>query len=646
MKTNNFRYDINGLRAYAVILVILYHFGIPGFGAGFLGVDIFFVISGFLMTSIVVKSIENGNFSIIGFYLSRGIRIVPALISVSVVLLILGWFFLLPLDYRALAKHVFSSINFFSNIIYWKESGYFDTASHNKALLHTWSLSVEWQFYLIFPIIVTLLYKIKPSRNFLFLCMGVGAFISFVLSTIVAHTASSAGFYLLPTRAWELLIGGFIFFIPNEKISYKKGIEIFGFILIVVSCYLFSSSTIWPSYNALLPVLGTFCILLSNQQNSIFTRGIFFQWFGNTSYSIYLWHWPIVFFLYYFYKNDDYTYAVSGLFLSVILGWLSYKFIENVTRKKLSNLSKFKAYLSWISTVSIISLISIIIFKLDGIENRFPIRIQEIEQVKKDVNPTPCINERFNSIELKSCTYGSGPTSLIVIGDSHANAMLNGVIHALPKNTSLITFMIAGCPTIFNIKENNDNSCSLRLEKIYNELKNYQSDIPVLIINRINIAFKGLPEEDSGTVEPVRYIKKRYSTFSNEYYEDMKLAYISTIVDLSKDHPIYITEPTPEAPMEIPSLAARINYFGLSETNLKISLKDYKDRSKYALDSQTILRNTYGIHIIPLSKFFCDKNFCHFTKNGMPLFHDDDHMSWHASLLLTPIFKKEIFGQN
>lgn len=239
MQNSNFRYDINGLRAYAVILVVLFHFGIFGFSAGFIGVDIFFVISGFLMTNIVVKSLERGDFSLLNFYLARGIRIVPALFVVSTIVLILGWFFLLPTDYKALAKHTLSSINFFSNIVYWRESGYFDTDSHNKALLHTWSLSVEWQFYLVFPIIVALIYKIKKSRKFLLFFIILGTILSFILSIIITAKNPSAGFFLLPTRAWEMLIGGLILFIPKEKVPYKKPLEIIGFSLIAISCYIF-----------------------------------------------------------------------------------------------------------------------------------------------------------------------------------------------------------------------------------------------------------------------------------------------------------------------------------------------------------------------------------------------------------------------
>ncbi|WP_151965893.1 acyltransferase family protein, partial [Acinetobacter soli] len=253
--------DINGLRAYAVVLVVLFHFGILGFSAGFIGVDIFFVISGYLMTGIVIKSLDKGNFSIINFYLSRGIRIVPALFVVCVLLLILGWFFLLPQDYKSLGLHSLSSINFFSNIVYWRESGYFDTSSHNKALLHTWSLSLEWQFYLVFPIIVALLYKIKNSHKFIALCFLAGIIFSLILAILIPFKNAIPGFFLLPFRAWELLLGGMIFFIPKEKVPFPKFTEIAGFSLIVISCFLFTEQTTWPSYNALVPVLGAFFIL-------------------------------------------------------------------------------------------------------------------------------------------------------------------------------------------------------------------------------------------------------------------------------------------------------------------------------------------------------------------------------------------------
>ncbi|WP_263576709.1 acyltransferase family protein [Acinetobacter pseudolwoffii] len=649
MHNKNFRYDINGLRAYAVILVVLFHFGIIGFAAGFIGVDIFFVISGFLMTSIVIKSLDKGNFSLLKFYLARGIRIVPALFVVSTIVLILGWFLVLPTDYKALAKHTLSSINFFSNIVYWRESGYFDTDSHNKALLHTWSLSVEWQFYLVFPIIVALLYKIKKSRNFLLIFFILGTIISLILSIIITAKNPSAGFFLLPTRAWEMLAGGLIFFIPKEKVPYKKPLEFIGFFLIAISCYIFSTDTLWPSYNAILPVLGAFLILLAHQQNSIFTKGSVFQWLGNNSYSIYLWHWPIVFFLHYFYKNDDYIFITAGIILSIILGWLSYTYIENPTRKKLSNLSIVKSYFLWFLSISILSLISIMIFKFDGVKNRFSNEINNISNTINDINPRrdECLGKQDDS-QLKKCTYGDGPLSLIVVGDSHASAMLNGVINALPNNTSLISFTISGCPTVKNLKKTNmpEYSCGERVKDIINDIKtNYSTDIPILVINRANAIFQGEPENDKSN-QPIRYINTPSLVFDEEYYAQMRNAYVDTLKDLSASHKVYITRPTPEAKKEISNLAAKIFKYHLPTQDLTITWNEYYERSKQAWKAQDMAaQSTKNIQIIDLSREFCDNETCYFTQNNLPLFYDDDHMSWTASLKLAPIFKKEIFDK-
>lgn len=642
MQSNNFRYDINGLRAYAVILVVLFHFGITGFSAGFIGVDIFFVISGFLMTSIVVKSLEKGNFSLLNFYLARGIRIVPALFVVSVIVLILGWFLLLPTDYKALAKHTFSSINFFSNIVYWRESGYFDTDSHNKALLHTWSLSVEWQFYLIFPIVVALLYKIKKSRKFLLTFLVLGTILSFILSVVITAKNPSAGFFLLPTRAWEMLIGGLIFFIPKEKVPYKKPLELVGFLLIAISCYIFSSNTLWPSYNAILPVLGTFLILLAHQQDSIFTKGSVFQWLGNNSYSIYLWHWPIVFFLHYFYKNDNYIFIISGIVLSIILGWLSYTYIENPTRKKLSELSKVKAYFLWFLPITIISLISILIFKFDGVKSRFSNEVSLVLSAKTDGNPrtTEC-HAHHQSSEILKCTYGTGPVSLIVIGDSHANSLLNGVLHALPPNQSLITYTITACSTILGLKKVDDPSfqCGNRVNKIIQEIDVTSKNTPVLVINRINWVFY----RATATGEPSYYISKPHKKFDDNFLNEIKESYLKTLEVLSKNHPVYVTRATPEANELIPQKLAMSMVYKHITPYKSISLAEYKKRNEISWKTQDIASHKFGINIIDISQFFCDEKECLFVKDGIPLFNDGDHMRWSSSALLAPIFSEKLF---
>lgn len=179
MKKSSFRIDINGMRAYAVILVVLFHFNILGFSAGFIGVDIFFVISGYLMTKIILDQIAQDRFSIWKFYLARGIRILPALLVLAVVVALVGWFLLIPEEYKTYGKHAASSVAFLSNIMYWRESSdYFSSASHEKILLHTWSLSVEWQFYIILPVLLLLIRKITKNNTGLKFSILIGFFVS------------------------------------------------------------------------------------------------------------------------------------------------------------------------------------------------------------------------------------------------------------------------------------------------------------------------------------------------------------------------------------------------------------------------------------------------------------------------------------
>jgi peptidoglycan/LPS O-acetylase OafA/YrhL len=212
----NFRSDINGLRAWAVVAVVFYHFGIPGFGGGFVGVDVFFVISGFLMTGIVIRGLERDDLSLFGFYMARARRIVPALVGLCAVLLGLGWLLLLPPDYQMLATHSAYSLAFLSNVEFWLEAGYFDSASHEKWLLHTWSLSVEWQFYLILPVVLWVVWRIRPGRTMQMWAVGLTLLASSAASIWTTSTQPSAAFYLLHTRAWEMLGGGLVFLLSPK----------------------------------------------------------------------------------------------------------------------------------------------------------------------------------------------------------------------------------------------------------------------------------------------------------------------------------------------------------------------------------------------------------------------------------------------
>uniref|UniRef100_UPI003D768501 acyltransferase family protein n=1 Tax=Acinetobacter variabilis TaxID=70346 RepID=UPI003D768501 len=253
-----FRTDINGLRAIAVIAVMLFHFNAAWLPGGFVGVDVFFVISGFLMTGIIFKDLEHEKFSILKFYVARANRIIPALAVLCLVLMIFGWFYLTPFDYKLLGKHAASSMTFLSNISYWKESGYFEAGTHEKWLLHTWSLSVEWQFYMIYPLVLVAMRKFMSIQTMKFVLLT-GMILGFILSVIATYKWPNPAYFLLPTRAWEMMIGGIAYLYPLTLQENKKRLlEGTGLALILGSYFFISAEDLWPGYLAVFPVIGTF----------------------------------------------------------------------------------------------------------------------------------------------------------------------------------------------------------------------------------------------------------------------------------------------------------------------------------------------------------------------------------------------------
>jgi len=320
-----FRKDINGLRAIAVIAVVLFHFNPAWMPGGFAGVDVFFVISGYLMTGIIFRGLTAGTFSLSRFYLSRANRIIPALAWLCLLSLVFGWFYLNPIDYKNLAKHVGSSMAFISNFVYLGEAGYFDATSHEKWLLHSWSLSVEWQFYILYPLLLIALKRfvsISALRNIVL----VGAVVGFLVGMLLSFTFPNAAYYLLTARAWELLLGGVAYLFPIQLKKNRAIVaELCGLALIACSYLFVSQDNYWPGYLAFLPVVGSFLLLQANRQESLLTNNFVFQQLGSWSYSIYLWHWPIVVFLWY---RDLQGFEFAGIVASVLLGYLSYRLIE------------------------------------------------------------------------------------------------------------------------------------------------------------------------------------------------------------------------------------------------------------------------------------------------------------------------------
>lgn len=325
-----FRGDINGLRAIAVVAVVLFHFGVAGAEGGFVGVDVFFVISGFLMTAIIFGRLENDNFSLVEFYKDRAKRIVPALAFLCLVLLVAGWALLLPGAYVELSENTLGSLGFVSNMLYWKDAGYFEPVSHDNWLLHTWSLSIEWQFYLAYPLIILLLRQVLSVRGtgWVLAVMALG---SLALSVYASSRWPTSAFFLLPTRMWELLAGGLVFLFPLAAGKHaSRALELGGVALIVLAVVTLSEESIWPGWLALIPVVGTMMVIYSARHESILTGNRASQFLGRISYSVYLWHWPIAVWIYYFGLEREPGWVIAGLVASTLCGWASYRYIERL----------------------------------------------------------------------------------------------------------------------------------------------------------------------------------------------------------------------------------------------------------------------------------------------------------------------------
>ncbi len=323
-----FRYDINALRAFAVISVVIFHFEESLLPGGFVGVDIFFVISGYLMTGIITSRLALQNFSILDFYIARINRIFPALIAMLMVLLLLAFVFFNPFDLKSLSWKVVSSALFLSNIAFtFLGGGYFAESAQANWLLHTWSLSAEWQFYLLYPFIIILAKRLFGLRAIVF-CISFIFIISLSASVLLSKDYTSASYFNLHTRAWQMLAGGLILYLPQiESNTVKKTLWLTGVGLIGASSLFFDERTIWPGMAALAPVLGAVLFIYSNMQDSKVIGYKIVQSIGTWSYSIYLWHWPLVVAIY-MYGLPDWTRFLGGA-LSITLGYLSFRYIEN-----------------------------------------------------------------------------------------------------------------------------------------------------------------------------------------------------------------------------------------------------------------------------------------------------------------------------
>lgn len=652
----SFRNDINGLRAYAVIAVLLFHFQIPWLSAGFLGVDIFFVISGFLMTAIIVRGLEKGSFSIWKFYMARVRRIVPALIFLIATLLVLGWFFLPTPDYKALGSQSAYSSVFISNIYFWRSSGYFDASAHEKWLLHTWTLGVEAQFYVLLPVFLIILWKIKPLAKTLLWGLVFAFFASLALSVVASSWKPTAAFYLLPTRGWEFIAGGLVFFAGRNFKALEKYSKVLlwsGFSLLLIAFIFIDSSYTWPSAWALLPVLATALIMLAQQTQSTLTAHPVAQWLGDRSYSLYLWHWPIVVALYFAGLHADWFWVAGGLILSLFLGDLSYRLIETPSRIYFSkaSISKQIFVVGIVVFLVGVSAVSARLFIFDG---RFDstVDLAANEASNQDARKKECFSAASGA-GSPSCIYGSDQISAILMGDSHGAAVITALGAAANKNDKGALFLgMAGCPTLDGVKYSSTSRHPKNICNDFNQwadkkLKNHPN-IPLVLVSRTSSYLMGPnePDKQEEAKFTIVYFSKEYRLISEEgYAEEFQNVLHETACRLAKNRNVFLMRPVPEMSIDVPKTLSRNIVLGRGNEDIKITLEDYHERNKLVWQAQDFAAEQCGVKILNPLPYLCDDKYCYGSKEGRPLYHDDDHMSEYGNKLLVPMFEQVFSDQ-
>ncbi len=442
----SYRPEIDGLRAVAILPVLFYHAGL-GFPGGYVGVDVFFVISGFLITSLIFKELETGTFSLADFWARRARRIVPASLTLTFAVLLAGWFLFLPRDYKGLGNSVGAQAVFASNVYFWATVNYFQTAVTLLPLLHTWSLAVEEQFYVFFPLLLLGGYRVFSWRSrgvWLGIFAG-GAVLSLACSVYSLPKAPAAAFYLLPSRAWELLAGSFIAICPSawtpQRPRPREMISAFGFLGILFAVFLYDASTPFPGWAALPPCLGAALIIWSNGVQTgpgrdrpgltvvgrvLASPGPVF--IGLISYSLYLWHWPLLAFSVYALRAPL---PIWGRWMLVVvslgLAVLSWKVVETPFRVRRVFASRRGILLFAGGGLVGMMMTGFVIRRFDGVPARIPAPVFALAGAVTDLHPFPQLTTadvRSDHLTPFGVVRPDAAPQLFLWGDSHAGAIL------------------------------------------------------------------------------------------------------------------------------------------------------------------------------------------------------------------------------
>lgn len=650
---HRYRPEVDGLRALAVVPVILFHAGFSWFEGGYVGVDIFFVVSGYLITSIIAEEHGSGTFSVVNFYERRARRILPALFLVMGVSAVVAWLLMLPEQLRSFGLSFSAVTVFASNVLFWLTSGYFDLAAEEKPLLHTWSLGVEEQYYIVFPLLLTVLWR--WGNRTLLVVLTLLTLLSFVVCQWWSLTRPTANFFLAPPRAWELLLGSVLALLSLRQPLYEhcsraicEVLSALGLLLVCVAIFTFDSKTPFPSAFALLPTVGTLLILAFAGPGTAIHRSLSLPWvvgIGLISYSAYLWHQP----LFAFWRIVSpvappmWTFGALGM-LALALAWLSWRWVERPIRDR-ARWSRTQIF----SCAAIVSaacfILGVLMYVHDGFPDRWSVAEQQfLSPAKTAIRECPRHDDYLNVCVLGAS--GIEPT-ILMIGDSHADAIATAFSSALERRGQSAYLVHTRCHPIAGFFNSMDGTKPERIADCRNVWQHLLAFARTPEVRDIVLLFRWTMQlyPVEGRIESV-WFDNGEGGIENDVPERQNFALDSNgkltnaaavkaanlrefIMHMTASKPTVLVYPIPEVGWHVPKLNLTQIIRGQAPGIITTAASRYRQRNAFAIEVLDSVDSPQLERVRP-ARLFCDslvKDRCVAQWNQQPLYFDNDHLS-------------------
>jgi peptidoglycan/LPS O-acetylase OafA/YrhL len=619
--------QLDGLRAIAVVVVIIFHSRPDWLPGGFVGVDVFFFLSGFLITQIVVKSLESGRFSYLDFIAGRIRRLLPAYVAMICACLLVAPLILLPGEFERLAETSLASLLFLSNVFFYLNLGYFDAAAEQQLLLHTWSLAVEWHFYLIFPFVLWLAYRLTGRVLPVLILLGSA---SLALNLALTPENAKFTFFMLPARAWELIAGGMLgmAYMNGKLIGREHGVwSAVGLMLLAVSVLYFDKNTVFPGAAAIVPILATGVIVFNTVRGE---RGLLtvalsskmLVLIGQMSYSLYLWHWPVLLYArFYFGEHLTVPQVLLCWSVIVVLSYGSWRWVESALRGHRWWAGRWRAYLGAVAMAAPLSISAALVMLNDGYERRLPEPAIDLVTAVKWPDFGLCATD-YKQDQYYDCVIGNGdaPASVLVWGDSHAQTLIwaiNNITNSQKTNVRHVTK--GGCPPIYYgvpISTNTDEEACLTAQKAAWQI--VESD-PAL--STVLMAARWPLYESTSLTQVANQAKDR---FSDQLHE--------TVIQLLKRNlKVIVIDSLPEAGFDVANVLARKALLAQEPTVMFMDKRRPMKSLRFIADIQD-----ENFSILNLNHILCDDGQCQLMKGDELLYFDDSHLARTGAIKLAP----------